>query len=149
MKDDIVCQIFGNEFMDEFHDYVHPDSLWRYQHRQRAKIIRKELNKTPCAGNSFLDAGSGRASSAYMAKGNFKLIYVFDIDQEEISMAKKNLTNLSNPVFVIDCVDLKKTNLKEDSIDTIVLSEVIEHIDKPSEVLKEIRRVLKPNGRII
>jgi 2-polyprenyl-3-methyl-5-hydroxy-6-metoxy-1,4-benzoquinol methylase len=36
--------------------------------------------------------------------------------------------------------------LKSNSIDIVVMLEVIEHLEKPTKVLKEISRVLKTNG---
>lgn len=39
-----------------------------------------------------------------------------------------------------------KIPFKDDSIDTVILTEVLEHCPNPEVVLSEIHRVLKPNG---
>ena len=43
----------------------------------------------------------------------------------------------------------KSLKFKDNSFDTILCTEVIEHIDDPFKVLNEIYRVLKPNGILI
>ena len=45
--------------------------------------------------------------------------------------------------------DARHLPFKAQSIDTVVLLEVVEHIPVPESVIKEINRVLKPNGRLV
>lgn len=146
---DIINEIFGNQFMDKFHDYNNQDSLWRYQHRQRAKIISEQINKLARFKSSFLDAGAGRGAYSNFATNKFCKVYVFELDNNELLSAKKNLKQKSKTKFIFDNVDLREIPLKNDSIDVIVLSEVIEHIKQEEKALKEIYRILKPNGKIV
>jgi 2-polyprenyl-3-methyl-5-hydroxy-6-metoxy-1,4-benzoquinol methylase len=41
------------------------------------------------------------------------------------------------------------TELPEQSADVVILTEVLEHIEYPHEVLNEVYRLLKPNGYFI
>jgi SAM-dependent methyltransferase len=41
------------------------------------------------------------------------------------------------------------TSLKDDSVDTILCTQVLEHLEEPSHALKEFSRVLKPGGKVI
>lgn len=146
---DIIYEIFGNQFMDKFHDYNNPDSLWRYQHRQRAKIISEQIDKRARFKSSFLDAGAGRGAYSNFANNRFNKVYVFELDNNELLFAKKNLKQTSKTKFIFNNVDLKEIPLQNESIDFIVLSEVIEHIKQEEKALKEIYRVLKPDGKIV
>src|SRR4051812_31263469 len=39
--------------------------------------------------------------------------------------------------------------LADESFDTVLLSEVLEHLERPAAALSEIRRVLRPGGKLI
>jgi len=67
---------------------------------------------------------------------------------------------IKSELFGIDIIPGKNTNLlfnfnnfnypiKENSIDTIVAAEVIEHLSMPFKFLQECYRILKPKGRLI
>jgi ubiquinone/menaquinone biosynthesis C-methylase UbiE len=45
--------------------------------------------------------------------------------------------------------DIYALALPENSIDAIVFLEVVEHLENPGAALKEIHRVLKPNGKLL
>lgn len=44
------------------------------------------------------------------------------------------------------CCDAAKIPLEDDSIDTVVMTEVLEYLERPEEVLSEVRRLLKVDG---
>ena len=54
-----------------------------------------------------------------------------------------------NYVKMIKADIMKKLPFKSDSIDTVILGGVIEHLDNPLSALKEINRVLKPDGVLL
>lgn len=45
--------------------------------------------------------------------------------------------------------DAQSIPFKENSFDTLIAGELIEHLSNPEDFLKESKRVLKPNGKII
>lgn len=48
------------------------------------------------------------------------------------------------------CVgDISKTGLKTGTVDLVVISEVLEHVPNYVETLGEIRRILKPGGKLL
>ena len=146
---DIISEIYGLEYMDKFHDYRHGDSLWRLQHRQRAKIIFDQINKASDLNNSFLDAGAGRGAYSFMALDKYKKVFVFEYDSCELDIAEKNLKMDTRTELLFKKVDLNNIPLNNKSIDTIVMSEVLEHIPNKKKVLIEINRILKDDGEII
>lgn len=46
-------------------------------------------------------------------------------------------------------LDITNLGLQADSVSTIICSEVLEHVDQDEKALQELRRVLKPGGRLI
>lgn len=44
---------------------------------------------------------------------------------------------------------LRDLDLENDSVDVVTMFHVLEHLDSPSSELKEIRRILRPNGLLV
>ena len=68
-----------------------------------------------------------------------------------IDIAKAALKKASEVLSFVKLVDLNdgKLPFKDKTFDLIVASEVIEHLFKPSIILKEFKRVLKDDGKLI
>lgn len=93
-----------------------------------------------------LDIGcwSGMYESMAVAKANH--ITGIDPSVNAINMAKKLVPEAS---FYVGRAE--KLDFKDNSFDTVIFSEVIEHISKGSEerAIKEVFRVLKPGGYLL
>src|SRR5207248_5823327 len=46
-------------------------------------------------------------------------------------------------------LDVQNLGIKTNSIATVICSEVLEHIDQDAQAIREIHRVLRPDGRLI
>lgn len=87
------------------------------------KRIRAQKALGYVKGSSILDIGCG--------DGHF------------LSRAKLGLDRINGQ-------EINKTlNFPSNSFDTVSLLAVIEHLEHDKEIIKEIHRILKPNGRII
>jgi ubiquinone/menaquinone biosynthesis C-methylase UbiE len=109
-------------------------------------------NLNICAGQTILDAGCG---NGYMAKkfselvGNTGKIYALDPDRGSIANLKKEVEKTNIEAFVGDIT--KPTGLKTSSIDLVYLSTVF-HIFSDAQIdgfVTEIKRILKPNARLV
>jgi methionine biosynthesis protein MetW len=90
------------------------------------------------AGDTILDAGC--ATGDYMqrlGKQGYHCAGV-DINSEYVNIARQK--GLDAQVM-----DAKHLKFPDKSFDTVLLFEVLEHVDKPEDVLKEVRRVAKKN----
>lgn len=122
-------------FMFKFRDFFRP----------RMDVLKEVRIKT---GDNVLDYGCGPGSYIIPLAGltgKEGTIYALDIHPLAIQMvqdiaSKKQLTNVETI-----CSD-SKTGLPDNSIDVVLLYDVIHDLDNSDEVLEELHRVLKLNG---
>ena len=108
------------------------------------EVVISFLNACPVPENtSVLDIGAGRGELLDRLPRTWKK-YAVDISEE----AARQLS--ANGVDAV-CIDLDETGLPYDSdvFDRICCLEVIEHLIRPADTLREIRRTLKPSGVFI
>jgi len=97
------------------------------------KLTRKKLNifiKEFASNEKILDIGAG---SGY-GKKFFPNRISLDIDPNK------------NPDIVSD---IHNMSIDDDSFDTILCTEVLEHLKDPKQAITEMKRVLKPGGKLI
>ena len=73
-----------------------------------------------------------------------KAYYAFDLSRESLDIADSNYRG-SFPLHLVQCGGTR-IPLPNSSVDAIVSSEVIEHLDRPLEYLQEIHRICKTRG---
>ncbi len=99
---------------------------------------------------TVLDIGCGAAGKTlYYASRGVKKIYGMDIipkyKEEALALAiDKSLTDR----FEFVLADASNLSFKDETFDTIILNDAMEHLSKPVEVLNECYRVLKSKGRL-
>lgn len=106
-------------------------------------MFKSYLLKLLPAGGGVLDVGCGvgnmlqqlREHSQYSSKG-------IEISKEAAAKASQNGHNVFQG-------NLIQANFEDESFDAIYLLYVLEHVDNPAEILKEIYRILKKNGILL
>ncbi|HLD00878.1 MAG TPA: class I SAM-dependent methyltransferase [Candidatus Nanoarchaeia archaeon] len=63
--------------------------------------------------------------------------------------AKIILTDLDKQEWVDQVVDAENIKLEDGTYDAVICSNMIHHLSYPAKFLKEVRRILKPKGRLI
>lgn len=112
---------------------------------KRSKEVRGimgiELGEVP-KDVAILDVGCGIRNTLYSlyTKGYTKL-HGFDTEKELVKVVKK--TRSQSHLFIGNAKDIP---LKSDYFDYCKCYDLLEHVKKPRPVLKEINRILKPNG---
>jgi ubiquinone/menaquinone biosynthesis C-methylase UbiE len=138
--------------MDRFHPYPVPFCLWRYQHRQRLRIIKSNIEKMPLESPAALDAGAGKGPYTYVMTSQFKKVYSFEYSPSELERLRTNVAGEFGdfPGHVeTKQVDLQKIPLPDSSVDFIVCSEVLEHIPDYDEAMSELYRVAAPGAKVV
>lgn len=96
--------------------------------------------------SSILDVGSGSAWVAKHFNDKNMQIFSFDISKTNVQKAKSLVnTNMHIPI-VGDSFNLP---FKDEAIEVVIASEIIEHVIDPRKFVKELLRVVKPNGKVI
>ncbi len=111
----------------------------RYWQRKRHKAVMKFLDEKDKTGkNKVLDIGCGSSRIIQDLPNAVALEYNF-IKLRYLKRTNKFLVN----------ADINHLPLKNESFDTVICSQVIEHIKHNDETFTELSRVLKRNGKLI
>jgi len=102
-----------------------------------------------CAYGTVLDVacGIGYASQIFLKCPRVTDYIGVDIDEKAILKAKKAYAS-ENCLFY-DATIYHMPFLETASVDVVISMETLEHLEKPEDAVKEIRRVLKPDGIFI
>lgn len=101
-------------------------------------------------GKKVLDVGCGAGGkSLYYASLGAKKVSGIEVvahyEQEALGLAKeKGLEDR----FEFVCGDAARMPFEDNSFDTIIVNDAMEHVDEPEKVLQECLRVLVPKGRV-
>lgn len=123
------------------------EHYWEEEHIKRAmdyydlryRHIRDFV--TPARGLKVLDVGGGNGQ--FLEWLGVKNAAVLDISASGLKDAKRR------GFKPIKADVQKKYPLPENSFDIVVCFETIEHVDRPVDMLKNIRRCLKPGGLLL
>jgi len=128
-------QIANNIFT--FNAYVSA----RYQ--QVLKVIPKDKSL------KILDIGCGDGVLSWKLFNQTKSkITGVDTDEHSLKFARKEIQKRNARANFIKA-NAHKLPFKNNSFDVIIATEIIEHLEKPQIMLREIKRVLKPKGQVI
>lgn len=131
-------------FYDNFSD-VWASKINNSETNKRIKVIFKDLLSSKDLKNKrFLEVGCGLG---YFSNKAFKLgakVTGIDIGPKLVSINKK-LT----PRGTFKVASASKLPFRNNSFDLVLSTEVIEHVDKQKEALKEMSRVLKKGGILV
>jgi len=95
-----------------------------------------------------IGCGAGGKTVFYASKGVKKIVGVEILEKyKEEAEQLANKYNLEQK-FEFVCADASKTPFTDESFDTIIMNDAMEHVDEPEKVLEECYRILKKDGRL-
>lgn len=103
-----------------------------------SKYLRKD--------DVVLDLGCGNGQNTIKAARKVKKVIGIEYNSEMIKIAKS--TKQKNVVFRQADLE-KKVEFKENKFDVVLLLDVLEHLHNRNLVLMEIKRILKPKGKLL
>lgn len=96
------------------------------------------------SGASVLDIGCSSGNfGERLIKDKGCIVDGIDINEEDIKIAKQKLRNVYNINVELDDIDIEHT------YDIIFMGDVIEHLARPIETLKKIKKLLNKNGALV
>ncbi len=99
----------------------------------------------PTDGQTILDCGCGRGFYLKMLRhlGTARLFGI-DLELPYLRKARRNTAHL--PAVLVGNASIYDLPFPDETFDAVLLSEILEHVDRDVDALREIRRVLKPGG---
>lgn len=144
-----------------FHDYIrseeamnnNPESqsnLKFYKITQKSKDYVRNWLRKHVIGKVFLDyaCGEGRHSEDVLRNSSPRVLIGLDISPDSIKICQNKLANINTKakVYFIQG-DCENTELPENSVDVILCSEMLHHLDL-HQAFKELYRILDNGGRV-
>ncbi len=138
---------FNYDFLTPLYDFIL--EVLGYGYSQRIKVVKLlDLNDD----EYLLDLGSGTGSFLLVAKKKHPKTKMagIDIDPKVLELARKKFQKERVDVELIEA-SANKLPFKDKTFDVVVSSLIFHHLptEVKKEVLKEVYRVLKPNGRFL
>lgn len=99
-----------------------------------------------CNGGRVLDVGCGPGYGVCRIAPECREVIGIDIDADAIDYARENFTLENTDFRLVRPAEEEAFPFEDDSFDTVISFQVIEHVFDMNAYLSEIRRVLKPNG---
>jgi SAM-dependent methyltransferase len=111
--------------------------------RRRAWTLFEWLGAT--GGRTILDCGCGRGFYLKMLRhlGDARLAGV-DLELPYLRKARRNTAEL--PDLLVASASIYDLPFPDASFDAVLLSEILEHVERDVDGLREVHRVLKPGG---
>lgn len=94
-----------------------------------------------------LGCGSGEHIKEFIPK--VKHIYGVDYSKQMIDIAKSELKKCPQKRYTLIQADAAHVPLKAKSVDVIIAMGLLDYVDSPDDVLRECKRLLKPNGILV
>ena len=119
--------------------YRFPRSL---VHRPITTFFRSFLGQLS-SGQRILDAGCGNGVETGSYAGQHE-VHGVDYQDEYVAYCRKTYPQAQYRIGNLESLDYPDA-----SFDTVVMNQVIEHLENPERVLAELKRILRPGGLLL
>ena len=113
-------------------------------------VLSRLLN--PQAGEHILEIGPGsghQATAVSRSVGPTGTLEVVDVQQEMLDVVRRRAGKRGATNLVLRLADAQRLPYPDATFDAAYLSAVLGEIPSPARALHELRRVLKPGGRLV
>lgn len=145
MEGEVVNNDFYNELKEKWYQADdHPIALLRAENTRRipwvSQHMRHHFLSKPCA---VLDVGCGAGFlTNALAKEKHRVTGI-DLSEKSLEVASQKDSTQS---VVYQKADAYSLPFPEQSFDVVCAMDLLEHVEKPKQVIAEAARVLKPKG---
>lgn len=128
---------------EEFDYFEERTGATKHDERRVHEYILSNIDKD-C--KSILDVGSGSAWVADSFRNKEVKVTSLDLSKKNVFNAKEKVDSENHSSVVADSFRLPFYN---NSFNTVIASEIIEHVVDPNSFIKELYRVVSPSGKLI
>jgi ubiquinone/menaquinone biosynthesis C-methylase UbiE/DNA-binding HxlR family transcriptional regulator len=97
----------------------------------------------------FLDLGTGTGRILELFAGRYRRALGLDVNQSMLAYARDKLSAAGLDTAQVRHGDLYALALQDNSVDAIVMHQVLHYLSEPAHALREAARVLAPGGRLL
>lgn len=132
----------------QFNAMHYGNKIQRFWHREKLDIMLSVLDIQ--RSNLVVDLGCGSGNATFMIASRAKRVIGLDISDSALRFCNKRKGKNGFDNVEFRKIKKDKLPLSPGIADCVIFSEVIEHleINKYSRILKQISRILKPNGKL-
>jgi len=132
-------RLFYESIADRFEGLDHP-----YDIARRLELVFGELlDPGALRGRRLLDAGCGYGVFSRLAAKHGAKVVSCDIATTLVRRASETASTLG---VIADACAL---GFRDGAFDVVISSEMVEHVERPAEAVKELARVLQPGGLLV
>ena len=132
--------------MNFYDTYILPRLINLAMQNKAARAERARF--VPLASGNVLEVGIGSGLNIPFYRPDVQALYGIDPSRELLKMARKRGAAARFPVELLE-VSGERLPMEDETFDTVVTTWTLCTIPDPLAALNEIRRVLKPEGRVI
>jgi ubiquinone/menaquinone biosynthesis C-methylase UbiE len=123
------------------------DQRWNWYVTHTLSFLKTWVNLA--ASDRVLDiaCGTGEFERMVLSENPTQQMVGVDISQEMLAIARQKLHNFSNVAF--QSGSASALSFSDRSFDVIVSASAFHYFDDPVAALAEMKRVLKPNGKVV
>jgi SAM-dependent methyltransferase len=129
----------GTPTADKRAELGHASQVWTRGLERRLQLLRSYVE---LEGKRILDVGCGVGAFVRRLRDFSDAVCGVDIDAEGVREGGRALPDLALAVG-------ERLPFRDGVFDVVLLHEVLEHVDDDVATLREARRVLAPNGRVV
>lgn len=126
------------------------ETIWAVEYNTRpyydAVRMRALASKIRC-GDTVIDIGAGVFGTVQYVVEHMKGLEIFPVCYDQ-SYTARDIVVKKFPEILYMLGSLPETYLPPDSFDVVVAGEIIEHMEEPAKLAKELARICRPGGWI-
>lgn len=139
MENDSIKKIYKNYAF--FYDFIFKGF---FLPRQRAAILDLDILE----GQKVLDVGVGTGLSLPIYPDHCEIVGI-DLSTDMLKQARKKKVKLGMDHVKLIEMDAENLDFDDNTFDFVIATHVISVTPKPIKVIEEMRRVAKPDGKIV
>jgi ubiquinone/menaquinone biosynthesis C-methylase UbiE len=147
-----VAEVYGNaDYMSRYVQGTLLSQVFWHNHARAIDLFRTGFLTANKTNYEHLEIGPGHGLFlAYAASDpRSQAVTGWDVSESSLAATRTALTRMqiSRPVSLV-LQDVLQAPPEADRFDSIVVSEVLEHIERPHTALQMLMRALRPGGRV-